>query len=83
MFEHQGKRRTAKHNLQIATALSLVAGIVNVSGYLSIQKSTTNVTGLFALFIYDVTDFNKKNQKSSSLQNRIYRLSAHFINYIF
>ncbi|PZX53451.1 uncharacterized membrane protein YoaK (UPF0700 family) [Algoriphagus ratkowskyi] len=58
MFRHQGKSRTAKHNLQIATILSLVAGIVNVTGFLAFQQLTTNVTGHFALFIYDVASFN-------------------------
>lgn len=58
MFRHQGKSRTLKHNLQIATVLSFVAGIVNVSGYLSIQQLTTNVTGHFALFINDVANFD-------------------------
>ncbi|MEO6904049.1 MAG: YoaK family protein [Bacteroidia bacterium] len=54
MFRHQGKNRTPKHNLQIATVLSFVAGIVNVVGFLSIKQFTTNVTGHFALFINDV-----------------------------
>lgn len=54
MFRHQGQSRTKKHNLQIAKVLSLVAGIVNVSGFLSIQQLTTNVTGHFAQFIYEI-----------------------------
>ncbi len=54
MFRHQGKNRTPKHNLQIATILSFVAGIVNVTGFLAIGQLTTNVTGHFALFINDV-----------------------------
>ncbi len=54
MFRHQGKSRTLKHNLQIASVLSFVAGIVNVVGFLAIRQLTTNVTGHFALFIYDV-----------------------------
>jgi len=58
MFRHQGKSRTVKHNLQIATVLSFVAGIVNVSGYLAFKQLTTNVTGHFALFIYDVSNLN-------------------------
>jgi uncharacterized membrane protein YoaK (UPF0700 family) len=58
MFRHQGKSRTAKHNLQIATILSFVAGIVNVTGFLAIQQLTTNVTGHFALFINDLANFN-------------------------
>lgn len=57
MFRHQGKSRTLKHNLRIATILSFVAGIVNVTGFLSFKQLTTNVTGHFALFINDVTDF--------------------------
>ncbi|WP_212898355.1 YoaK family protein [Capnocytophaga cynodegmi] len=55
MFRHQGKNRTAKNNLQIAVVLSFVAGIVNVVGFLFLGKLTTNVTGHFALFIYDVS----------------------------
>ena len=54
MFRHQGKNRTAKHNLRIATLLSFVAGMVNVTGFLSLQKLTTNVTGHFAFFIDEV-----------------------------
>jgi uncharacterized membrane protein YoaK (UPF0700 family) len=57
MFRHQGKSRTLKHNLRIASILSFVAGIVNVTGFLSFQQLTTNVTGHFALFIYDVSNF--------------------------
>ncbi len=58
MFRHQGKNRTLKHNLRIATILSLVAGLVNVTGYLYFRQLTTNVTGHFALFIYDVSKFD-------------------------
>lgn len=57
MFRHQGKSRTLKHNLRIATILSFVAGIVNVSGFLAFSELTTNVTGHFALFIRDVANF--------------------------
>ncbi|WP_341220653.1 YoaK family protein [Polaribacter atrinae] len=58
MFRHQGKSRTLKHNLRIATILSFVAGIVNVTGYLAFKQLTTNVTGHFALFIYDFANFD-------------------------
>ena len=57
MFRHQGKSRTLKHNLRIATILSFVAGIVNVTGFLEFKQLTTNVTGHFALFINDVAEF--------------------------
>lgn len=57
MFRHQGKNRTLIHNLRIATILSFVAGIVNVTGFLSFKQLTTNVTGHFALFINDVAYF--------------------------
>lgn len=57
MFKTQGENRTLKQNLQIATILSFVAGIVNVTGILSFSVLTTNVTGHFALFINDVAEF--------------------------
>ncbi len=57
MFRHQGKSRTLKHNLRIATVLSFSAGIVNVTGFLAFNQLTTNVTGHFALFINDVSNF--------------------------
>jgi uncharacterized membrane protein YoaK (UPF0700 family) len=51
MFRHQGKSRKLKHNIGIAVFLSFVAGIVNVVGFLSVQKLTTNVTGHFAFMV--------------------------------
>ena len=58
MFIHQGKRRTSRHNLQIASLLSFVAGIVNVAGFLAIARLTTNVTGHFAFFVDEVFKLN-------------------------
>ena len=55
MFRHQGKKRSAKNNLQIAVVLSFVAGIVNVVGFLFLSRLTTNVTGHFAFFIHDIS----------------------------
>lgn len=55
MFRHQGKNRTSKHNLRLATLLSFVAGIVNITGVLSVKTLTTNVTGHFAYFAEEVT----------------------------
>lgn len=54
MFIHQGRTRTARHNLQIASLLSFVAGIVNVAGFLAVSRLTTNVTGHFAFFVDEV-----------------------------
>lgn len=50
MFRHQGKARTFLHNLRLAALLSLVAGIVNITGVLALKTLTTNVTGHFAYF---------------------------------
>jgi len=58
MFRNKGNRRTFKHNLQLAIVLSFVAGIVNVVGFLALSQLTTNVTGHFALFINDVSNFH-------------------------
>ena len=49
MFRHQGKTRTLIHNLRIASLLSFI--IVNVAGFLAVQRLTTNVTGHFAFFV--------------------------------
>jgi uncharacterized membrane protein YoaK (UPF0700 family) len=58
MFRHTGKTRTLKHNLRIASLLSFVAGIVNVAGFIAIQRLTTNVTGHFAFLIDELFKFN-------------------------
>ena len=58
MFRHKGKTRTIKHNLRIASLLSFVAGIVNVTGFLAIQRLTTNVTGHFAFIVEEILKIN-------------------------
>ena len=40
--------------MRIASLLSFVAGIVNIAGFLAIQRLTTNVTGHFAYLIDEV-----------------------------
>lgn len=54
MFIHRGKERTLSHNEKIASLLSFVAGMVNVAGFLSVKRLTTNVTGHFAFFVDEV-----------------------------
>lgn len=58
MFRHKGKSRTYVHNLKLASLLSFVAGIVNITGVLSLKILTTNVTGHFAYFS---ENFSNKN----------------------
>lgn len=58
MFRHQGKNRTFIHNLRLATLLSFVAGIVNISGVLAVKTLTTNVTGHFAFFAEELIKHN-------------------------
>ena len=58
MFRHKGKTRTYSHNLRIASLLSFIAGIVNVAGFLAVQKLTTNVTGHFAFFVDEIFKLN-------------------------
>lgn len=58
MFRHKGKSRNFTHNLGIASLLSFIAGIVNVVGFLSIQKLTTNVTGHFAFMVEEAIKVN-------------------------
>lgn len=58
MFRHIGETRTLKHNLRIASLLSFVAGVVNIAGFLSVQRLTTNVTGHFAFLVDEVYKLN-------------------------
>ena len=58
MFRHHGDTRTLSHNLKIASLLSFVAGFVNVAGFLSVQRLTTNVTGHFAFLVDEVFKLN-------------------------
>ncbi|MFT3981884.1 MAG: YoaK family protein [Ferruginibacter sp.] len=58
MFRHQGKARTLRHNLRIASLLSFIAGFVNVAGFFAVQRLTTNVTGHFAFFVDEVFKLN-------------------------
>ncbi|TDD94922.1 YoaK family protein [Flavobacterium cellulosilyticum] len=58
MFRHKGKSRTFAHNLRLATLLSFVAGIVNITGVLAVKTLTTNVTGHFAFFAEEITKHN-------------------------
>ena len=58
MFRHKGKSRTFSHNIKLAAILSFIAGLVNISGVLSVKTLTTNVTGHFAFF---AEEFMKKN----------------------
>jgi len=50
MFRHKGKNRTHAQNLRLTTLLSFIAGIVNITGVLSVKTLTTNVTGHFFFF---------------------------------
>lgn len=54
MFRHKGKSRTYTHNLRLASMLSIVAGMVNVTGVMALQVLTTNITGHFAFFAEEI-----------------------------
>ena len=78
MFRHHGKSRTLSHNLKTASLLSFVAGMVNVIGFLSVQKLTTNVTGHFAFFVDEFFRF----QFSKSIIYILYILSFLFGSFV-
>lgn len=61
MFRHKGNRRTFLHNIRLASTLSFVAGLVNITGVLSVATLTTNVTGHFAFFAEAISlkDYSK------------------------
>lgn len=51
MFRRRARTRTFHHNKIIASALSFVAGVVNIVGILSLHYMATNVTGHFGFLI--------------------------------
>lgn len=61
MFRHRGKNRTYFHNLELASALSFIAGMVNIVGVLSVRVLTTNITGHFAFFSEEIFLGNHTN----------------------
>lgn len=80
MFRHLGKTRTLKHNLRIASLLSVVAGVVNVVGFLSVQRLTTNVTGHFAYLLDEVYKMNFLNAIVFFLYIFFFLLGSFFSN---
>lgn len=60
MLRHYGSRRTYKHNIYLASTLSVVAGIVNITGWMALGVLTTNITGHFVLLSEEVLDRNSQ-----------------------
>jgi|SRR5690554_6219107 len=60
MLRHKGKGRTYSHNLKLASILSGVAGIVNITSILKFKTLTTNITGHFAFFSEELVLKNYK-----------------------
>ena len=58
MFRNKVKTRTLNDDIRIASLLSFIEGIVNVAGFLAVQRLTTNVTGHFAFFIDEIYKLN-------------------------
>lgn len=81
MFRHRGSARTLKHNLKIASILSFVAGMVNVAGFLSIQRLTTNITGHFAFLIDEVFKLNFFNGFTFFLYILFFFMGSFFSNF--
>ncbi|SHK00126.1 YoaK family protein [Epilithonimonas mollis] len=82
MFSHKGKTRTDKHNLGIASLLSFVAGLVNVVGFMSVAKLTTNVTGHFAYFIDEAFLLRFSQAFHTALYIFFFFLGAFFSNFV-
>lgn len=82
MFAHKGKTRTNRHNLAIASLLSFVAGLVNVVGFFSVGKLTTNVTGHFAFFVDETFRMNYHDAFHVALYIFFFFLGAFFSNFM-
>lgn len=58
MLRRSGSSRTYKHNIYLASTLSLVAGIVNITGWMGLGVLTTNVTGHFVFLSEEIMHQN-------------------------
>src|SRR5690625_4368640 len=58
MLRRSGTRRTYRHNIYLASTLSLVAGIVNITGWMGLGVLTTNVTGHFVFLSEEIIHEN-------------------------
>lgn len=82
MFKHHGKNRTLSHNLKAASVLSFVAGLVNVVGFLAVQKLTTNVTGHFAYFVDEFFRFQFSKSIIYLLYILFFLMGSFFSNFL-
>ena len=82
MFRHKGKNRTFIHNLRLATLLSFVAGVVNITGVMSVKTLTTNITGHFAYFAEEIMRKDFAAAKSFFVFTLIFLLGAFTSNFI-
>lgn len=54
MLRRSGSSRSYKHNIYLASTLSLVAGVVNITGWMGLGVLTTNVTGHFVFLSEEI-----------------------------
>lgn len=54
MFRHFEKGRTLVHNVELASLLSTIAGMVNIVGVLAFHTLTTNVTAHFTFITHEL-----------------------------
>ncbi len=82
MFSHKGKTRNDKHNLGLASLLSFVAGLVNVVGFMAVNKLTTNITGHFAYFIDEAFTLRFTQAFHTALYIFLFFFGAFFSNFM-
>lgn len=58
MLRRSGSSRTYKHNIYLASTLSFVAGVVNITGWMGLGVLTTNVTGHFVFLSEEIMNQN-------------------------
>jgi hypothetical protein len=52
MFRHKGKNRTFRHNLLLAALLSSNAGLVNITGVLTIGTPKTPILIILVVLVF-------------------------------
>ncbi len=82
MLRHNPDNRTIRHHLKIAALFSLVAGIVNIVGFLYLQRLTTNLTGHFAFLIDEILQLHLGKASIFALYLLAFFAGSFFSNFL-
>ncbi|WP_431210287.1 YoaK family protein [Puia sp. P3] len=78
MLRHVGAHRSFRHNVRLATLLSLNAGFINAAGFIAFSVLTTNVTGHAALLAVNAAQGRWREVRMVALWLSLFLAGAFF-----